>query len=51
MPQRPEINAVPRSFSIGKLIGRQGRTAGAGRTLFRGASAKEMKRTELETIE
>ena len=36
---------------IGKIIGKQGRTAGAMRTLLNAASAKAKKRTVLEIIE
>jgi predicted RNA-binding protein YlqC (UPF0109 family) len=36
---------------IGKLIGKQGRTAGAIRTILAGASAKTDKRHVLEIIE
>jgi predicted RNA-binding protein YlqC (UPF0109 family) len=36
---------------IGKVIGRQGRTAHALRTIINAASAKEKKRTVLEIVE
>ena len=36
---------------IGKVIGRQGRTAQALRTIINAASAKDRKRTVLEIIE
>lgn len=36
---------------IGKVIGRQGRTAGAIRTLLSAASAKQKKRVVLEIVE
>ena len=36
---------------IGKVIGKQGRTAGALRTIISAASAKTKKRTVLEIIE
>lgn len=36
---------------IGKIIGRQGRTAHALRTIMNAASAKEKKRTVLEIVE
>ena len=36
---------------IGKIIGKQGRTAGAMRTIVSAASAKTRKRTVLEIIE
>ncbi len=36
---------------IGKVIGKQGRTAQAIRTILSGASAKQKKRTVLEILE
>jgi hypothetical protein len=36
---------------IGKVIGRQGRTAQAMRTIINAASAKDRKRTVLEIVE
>ncbi|MGD9365182.1 MAG: KH domain-containing protein [Desulfobacteraceae bacterium] len=36
---------------IGKVIGRQGRTAGALRTILSAVSAKEKKRAVLEIVE
>ncbi len=36
---------------IGKVIGKQGRTAGALRTILNAVSAKEKKRTMLEIVE
>lgn len=36
---------------LGKIIGKQGRTAGAVRTVLNGASTKLRKRTVLEIIE
>jgi len=36
---------------IGKVIGKQGRTAGALRTILSAVSAKERKRTLLEIVE
>jgi hypothetical protein len=36
---------------LGKVIGKQGRTAGAMRTILGAASAKQKKRTVLEIIE
>ena len=36
---------------IGKVIGKQGRTAGALRTILSAVSAKEKKRTVLEIVE
>jgi predicted RNA-binding protein YlqC (UPF0109 family) len=36
---------------IGKVIGRQGRTAGAIRTILSAVSAKEKKRAVLEIVE
>jgi predicted RNA-binding protein YlqC (UPF0109 family) len=36
---------------IGKVIGRQGRTAGAMRTILSAVSAKEKKRAVLEIVE
>lgn len=36
---------------IGKVIGRQGRTAGALRTILSAVSAKEKKRAMLEIVE
>lgn len=36
---------------IGKIIGKQGRTAGALRTLLSAVSAKEKKRTLLEIVD
>ena len=36
---------------LGKIIGKQGRTAGAMRTILNAASAKVKKRTVLEIVE
>lgn len=36
---------------VGKVIGKQGRTAEALRTIINAVSAKEKKRTELEILE
>ena len=45
------IELVVAKDDIGKIIGKQGRTARAIRTLLNGASTKLKKRTVLEIIE
>ena len=61
-PEKVEINEIEGENTtvielkvakedLGKIIGKQGRTARAGRTVLNGASTKLRKRTVLEIIE